>query len=104
MLYASNLNIKIREARMGITGFWRVAGSIFRQDRVSVMDRIETNLEIDSDADSELIAAVLRNASNGCHAEAAIKNPTPIQETLRVNGEPFDLGDHPAKTVRRQRD
>ena len=104
MLYASMLNIKIKEARMSITGFWRVAGSVFRQDRTSVMDRIETNIEVDSEADPELVAAVLRNASSGCHAEVAIVNPTPIEETLKLNGAAFSLDDHPAKTVRRQRD
>lgn len=104
MLYASNLNIAIREARMAIRGFWRVEGSVYKQTRVSTMERVETEIEVDSDADPELIAAVLRNAGNGCHAEVAIKNPTPVVETLRVNGDPFDLDDYPAKTVRRQRD
>lgn len=104
MLYASNLNITIREARMAISGVWRVEGSVYKQTRLSTMERVETNIEVDSDADPALLAAVLRNAGNGCHAEVAIKNPTPIVETLQVNGEPFDLDDYPAKTVRRQRD
>lgn len=88
---------------MKITGFWHVDGSVFRQTRVSTMDRVETRVEIDSDADPDLIAAVLRNAANGCHAEVAIKNPVPIDETLEVNGQPFNLDDYPAKPVRRQR-
>ena len=103
MLYASNLNIIIREARMHIAGFWRVEGSVYQQTRLSTMERVETKVSVDSDADPELIAAVLRNAGNGCHAEVAIKNPTPIEETLEVNGAPFRLDDYPVKTVRRQR-
>lgn len=101
MLYASMLDIEIREARMHITGIWRVEGSVYRQTRVSVMERVETRLEVDSDADPKVIAAALRNAANGCHAEAAIKNPTPVVEELIVNGAAFDLDDYPAEPIRR---
>lgn len=104
MLYASNLNITIDKARMHIQGYWRVEGSVFQQTRVSVMEKVETRLEVDSNADPKLIAAVMRNASNGCHAEAAIRNPTPIVEAALVNGEPFDYNDYPLEPVRRQRD
>ena len=104
MLYASNLNLKIRDARMHITGHWRTTGSVFQQTRRSNMEKIDTRLEVDSDADPELLAAALRNASNGCHAEVAITNPTPLEEELIVNGAEFNLDDYPAKAVRRQPD
>ncbi len=104
MLYASMLNITIQNVRMEITGDWRIEGSVFRQTRASVMERVETKLDVESDADPKLIAAVLRNASNGCHAEMAIKKPTPVEETVTVNGEAFDFEDYPVETVRRQPD
>ena len=104
MLYASTLNITIDNARMHIQGYWRVEGSVFQQTRASVMEKVETRLEVDSNADPKLIAAVMRNASNGCHAEVAIRNPTPIEEEAVVNGEPFDYNDYPVEPVRRQRD
>ena len=39
----------------------------------------------------------------GCHAEAAIKRPTPVNETLTVNGAAFNLDDYPAAPVRKIR-
>ena len=104
MLYASMLNIKIRDARMDIKGHWRITGSVFQQTRVSSLEKLVTNINVDSDADPALIAAVLRNASNGCHAEVALRNPTPIEESVSVNGDAFDIEEFPAGPVRRQPD
>jgi len=88
---------------MRIEGTWSVEGSVFLQTRVSRMDRCDTWVEVESSDPPELIAAVLRNAGNGCHAEQALREPTPINESLTVNGAAFDLDTYPAKRVRRQR-
>jgi hypothetical protein len=100
MLYASMLRIEIDEARMHIRGIWRVEGSVYRQTRKSVMERVETRLEVESDADPDLIAATLRNASSGCHAEVALREPTPIVEEVTVNGKPFDVDVYPTGPVK----
>jgi hypothetical protein len=88
---------------MRIEGTWAVEGSVFQQTRVSTMVKVDTWVDVESKDPSELIAAVLRNASNGCHAEQALKRPTPVNETLQVNGESFDLDDYPAAPVRKLR-
>ena len=103
MLYASQLNIEIGSAKLNVTGQWAVGGSVFEQTRVTKMTKLETKLDIQSDADPELIAAVCRNASNACHAEVAFRNPVPVLESTVVNGKPFDLNDYPPKRVRRAR-
>jgi|GEM_PF-5907480 hypothetical protein len=88
---------------MRIEGTWAVEGSVFLQTRVSRMVSVDTWVHIESKDSPELIAAVLRNAGNGCHAEQALREPTPINEQLIVNGEAFTLDDYPATRVRRQR-
>lgn len=103
MLYASQLNIEIASAKLNVEGQWSVSGSVFQQTRVTKMVKLETKLDIESDADPELLAAVCRNASNACHAEVAFREPVPVIENTVVNGKPFDLKDYPAKTVRRAR-
>ena len=103
MLYASQLNIVIDSAKLNIQGAWSVSGSVFQQTRITKMVKLETKLDLTSEADPELLAAVCRNASNACHAEAAFRDPVPVLESTTVNGEPFDLKDYPAKTVRRAR-
>lgn len=101
MLYASMLGVEIEDATMHVAGTWKIEGSVYRQTRKAVMERVATSLEVRSDADPARLAAVLRNASNGCFAEQAIRNPVPIDETLQVNGKPFAIDDYPAETVRR---
>ena len=88
---------------MRIEGTWDVEGSVFLQTRVSRMVSVDTWIDIESSDPPELIAAVLRNAANGCHAEQALREPTPINENLLVNGKAFDLSNYPAQRVRSQR-
>jgi hypothetical protein len=101
MLYASMLNITLDRVRLHIEGRWSVTGSVFRQTRRSIMDQVSVDFDIDSNADPTLIAAVLRNATNGCHAESALRDPTPVSETVRLNGDTFDVEAYPATTVQR---
>ena len=101
MLYASMLGVEITDAKMHVAGTWKVEGSVYRQTRQSVMERVETTLEIQSDDDPARLAAVLRNASNGCFVEQTIRNPVPIEETVKVNGAAFTVDDYPAETMER---
>jgi hypothetical protein len=101
MLYASMLGVEIQDAKMHVAGTWKVEGSVYRQTRKAVMERVETSLEVRSDDDPARVAAVLRNASNGCYAEQAIRNPVPIDETVSLNGAAFVVDDYPAEAVQR---
>lgn len=98
------LNITLDAVRMHIEGHWRIEGSVFRQDRRSIMEKVVVDLDVDSEADEKLIAAVLRNARNGCHTETALRNPTPVVETVTLNGSAFDVESFPVETVHRHRD
>ena len=95
------LGVSMRDATMHIEGTWSISGSIYRQTRTSTMDKIDTVLDVDSDDDPKLVAAVLRMASAGCYAEQAILHPVPINETVHVNGTDFRIDDYPAETIAR---
>ena len=99
MLYASMLGVEITDAKMHVAGTWKVEGSVYRQTRQSVMERVETRLEVQSDDDPARVAAVLRNASNGCFVEQTIRNPVPIDETINLNGAAFTIDDYPVETM-----
>ncbi len=101
MLYASMLGVTITGAKMEARGTWGTTGSAFRQTRSSHFNKLETVLELDSESDPKLVAAVLRNASNGCHAEQAFRNPVPIEEQVLVNGAAFEIEEYPAEPIRR---
>lgn len=96
--------VTVRNVRMHISGHWSITGSAFRQDRQAQAEKVETRVELESDAEPAVIAAVLRNCSNGCYAEQMIRQPVPIEETFRVNGQPFRVDDYPATVVRRRGD
>ena len=51
--------------------------------------KVETSYEIESPHDPERVAAVLRNARNGCWVRAAVANPTPFEDKSTLNGEPI---------------
>ena len=95
------LNITLSRVRLHIEGRWSVTGSVFRQTRRSIMDNVSVDFDIESDTDPNLIAATLRNATNGCHAESALRDPTHVSETVRLNGDAFDVDAYPATTVQR---
>ena len=101
MLYASMLGVEIQDAKMHVAGTWKVEGSVYRQTRKAVMERVQTSLEVRSDDDPARVAAVLRNASNGCFVEQTIRNPVPIDETVSLNGADFSVDDYPAETMPR---
>ena len=53
--------------------------------------KVETRYEIESPDDPTKVAAMLRNAKNGCWVRAAVANPTPFEDTLTLNGKSFVL-------------
>lgn len=103
MLYASMLEVTVTGAKMEARGTWGTTGSVFLQTRSSHFNKLETTLEVESSSDPKLVAAMLRNASNGCHAEQAFRNPVPIEERVLVNGEVFDIDAFPPDPIRRHR-
>ena len=52
---------------------------------------VETNFVVESDAEPEVIRAILRNARNGCWARQMIAKPIPFKDTLTLNGESFEF-------------
>lgn len=68
--------------------FWRT-GSVLNDTIEAGCDKLVIHFEVESDEDPALIAAVLRNSRKGCYVRGAIG--VPIEDTLSVNGEPFDF-------------
>ena len=72
--------------------FWR-AGSVLNNTIEAGCDKLVVHFEVESDEDPALIAAVLRNSRKGCYVRGALG--VPIEDTLTVNGEPFDFDAYP---------
>ena len=78
--------------------FWRT-GSVLNDTIEAGCDKLVIHFEVESDQAPALIAAVLRNSRKGCYVRGAIG--VPIEDTLSVNGKPFDFNayPHPQATV-----
>ena len=61
-----------------------------------------SDLEVESEAEDHLVAAVLRNAEQGCFARAAIEQPVAVTSTAKVNGRSVDFESYPRRVPRRQ--
>jgi uncharacterized OsmC-like protein len=99
--YSRMLKIDIKKARVAVTADWTVTGSVFAGTIAATCHGMQTDLEVESDADDHLVAAVLRNAEQGCFARAAIEQPVPLKTSARVNGRVFDYESYPRRVSRR---
>jgi len=79
---------------------WYSEGSVMAGTIASRCRGVRTRVEIESDEDPALIAALIHNARGGCYAEAALAEPVPVDASAVVNGEPLALDAHPSKPPR----
>ena len=60
------------------------------------MDKIEVRYELESEEDPGKVAGLMRNARNGCFVRQTVGRPEIFQDTISLNGNPFNLDDYPA--------
>jgi organic hydroperoxide reductase OsmC/OhrA len=84
------MKTKVKKARVFIKAKFKSEGSVLRETVKAVGLGFETRLEIESDEPAERIAAVVRNAENGCFVLQSILNPVPVERKFTLNGADFD--------------
>ncbi len=85
------MKVKVTKVKAEAAVHFDITGSVLAGTILAGAPKVETKYEIESHDDPEKVATMLRNAKNGCWVRAAVANPTPFEETLILNGEPFDL-------------
>lgn len=95
--YGRMLKAKFGEVRCHVSAHWTSDGSVLAGTISSRCHSVELRIEIESDDDPALIAAVVRNAEGGCYAEAALKEPVPIYKSVILNGDIFDYEAYPRR-------
>ena len=68
-----------------------LGGSVLKGTVFNRWDGVDTHLSIESDAPPDRLAHLIRNAKNGCFAEGLITQPVPLNSTIEVNGQPFEI-------------
>lgn len=70
-------------------------GSVLAQTVQAKADKIVIHYDVESTDSAERVAGLLRNARNGCYARQSIGRPELFEDTINLNGQPFDLAAYP---------
>lgn len=68
-----------------------LGGSVLKGTVFNKWEGVDTHLRVESDEPEERLAHLIKNAKNGCFAEALITEPVPLTSTVEVNGKPFRI-------------
>ncbi len=91
------MKTKINKARVFIKARFKSEGSVLAETVHGRGLGFETRLELESDEPAERVAAVVRNAENGCFVMQTILQPTPVERSFTFNGSPFDPAAYPKR-------
>lgn len=84
------MKTKIKKARVFVKARFKSEGSVLAETVRATSPGFETRLELESDDPVKKIAAVVRNAENGCYVLQTILHPVPVERRFILNGNPFD--------------
>jgi hypothetical protein len=80
----------ITKAKVFVKARFKSEGSVLRETVQAVGLGFETQLDLESTEPAEKVAAVVRNAENGCFVLQSILNPVPVERRFTLNGSGFD--------------
>ena len=80
------MKIQVNKARVHIAMRNKTEGSVLKGNIKATCLGIETRVELESDESPERIAALLKNAENGCFTMQALLEPVPCTTTVSLNG------------------
>ena len=86
------LKTKIGKARVFVKAQFKSEGSVLDETVQARALGFETRLELESEEPAERVAAVARNAENGCYVLQTILHPVPVARRFTLNGATFDPG------------
>jgi hypothetical protein len=84
------MKVKIDKAKIYVTARFHAEGSVLRETIRSGGVGVDMRSEIISSESAERVAALVRNAEQGCYVMQTIMNPTPVTRQFTLNGAPFD--------------
>ena len=97
--YAQMMKVHLDSVKGRIGLHVGVEGSVLHQTVQARADLIEVHYEVESKEQPAKVAMVLRNAHNGCYVRQTIDRPGLFQDTLTLNGQPFNLNDYPVPSA-----
>ena len=98
--YGHMLKANLDKVRVRVRIDWYSEGSVLAGTIEARCTGMTTHVEVDSEDEPALIAALIQNARAGCYAEAAMAEPVEITASAQLNGETLDLQRHPKRPPR----
>ena len=83
------MKVEISSVKAHVAVHFGLQGSVLAGTIQASAPKVETSYEIESPDDRDRVAAMLRNARNGCWVRAAVANPTPFEDRSTLNGQPI---------------
>ncbi len=84
------MKTKIDKARVFVKARFKSEGSVLAETVKAQGLGFDTRLELQSDESGERVAAVVRNAENGCYVLQSLLHPVPVERKFILNGTDFD--------------
>jgi len=91
------MKTKIDKAKVFVTARFKSEGSVLRETVQAVGLGFQTRCDLQSSEPAERVAAVVRNAENGCYVMQTILRPTPVERQFTLNGTVFEPEEFPSK-------
>ena len=91
------MKTKIDKAKVFVKARFKSEGSVLRETVQAQGVGFETRCELESAEAAEKVAAVIRNAENGCYVMQTILKPTPVERSFTLNGAAFVPESFPGK-------
>jgi len=83
------MKVSVNKARVHVTMRNKQEGSVLQGTVRASCLGIETRVDIESDEPPERVAAVVRNAENGCFTMQALMEPVRFTRNVTLNGAPL---------------
>ena len=94
--YAQMMKVDLGQVKASIAYSLSSEGSVLAQTVRAKADKIVIHYDVESTESPERVAGVMRNARNGCYARQSFGRPELFDDTINLNGQPFDLDNYPA--------
>ena len=85
------MKVEITSAKVHVTCRFVREGSVLAETLQTRSEGVDIRLDVESTEEPARVAAVLRNAEQGCFVIQAVKQPTPVNSTMSLNGQEIDV-------------
>jgi uncharacterized OsmC-like protein len=98
--YAQMMKVNLGSVKAHVALHVAAEGSVLAQTVKARGEKIAIHYDVESPDDPARIAGVIRNARNGCYVRQTIDRPEIFEDTITLNGQPFNVYDYPPPSRR----